>query len=86
MISSHSSPNLQTERRFIRDAHVPASVRRLVRVGRAQGGGRLVGMRLAPKQMASLTEKGEGLLLRRYRITDDEGGHCHAVFTERPDV
>lgn len=52
----------------------------------AQCGGRLLGMHLAHKQMASLTETAEGLLLRRYRGTDHEGAHCHAVFTERPDV
>lgn len=43
-------------------------------------------MHLAHKQMASLTEIAEGLLLRPYRVTDDEGAHCHAVFAERPDV
>lgn len=38
------------------------------------------------KQMASLTEIAQGLLLRRYRVAADEGAHCHAVFVERPDV
>lgn len=36
-------------------------------------GGRLLGMRLAHQQMSSLTNTAEGLLLRRYRVTDEDG-------------